>query len=172
MVGKATPGRALGRALSRWKPLQPGERRGTVAILATLALFIAVVCLAGTKQPPLNDHAAWREACKVSGYSCFGVTPPFVAQGPIGPLLGRYRMGDKYILVNEDISGNLAYAVRVHEMTHYLQWKHGRWKFSKLNSCQMEHDAFDVSNAVLRRLGDTKSLVDWDKMRLVYGCSV
>ncbi len=140
--------------------------------MRVLLVLVGLIVLCTADSAGLDDNAAWREACKVSGYSCFGVTPPFVAQGPIGPLLGRYRMGDKYILVNEDISGNLAYAVRVHEMTHYLQWKHGRWKFSKLNSCQMEHDAFDVSNAVLRRLGDTKSLVDWDKMRLVYGCSV
>lgn len=135
-------------------------------------MLVGLIVLCTADSAGLDDNSAWREACRVSGYSCFGVTAPFVAQGPIGPLLGRYRMGDKYILVNEDISGNLAYAVRVHEMTHYLQWKHGRWKFNKLNSCQMEHDAFDVSNAVLRRLGDTKSLVDWDKMRLVYGCPI
>ncbi len=79
-------------------------------------------------------------------------------------------MGDTYILVNEGASGVLAYAVKVHEMTHYLQWKHGKWKFTKASSCKNEREAFDVSNAVLRRLGETKYVVDWDKLRIVYGC--
>ena len=79
-------------------------------------------------------------------------------------------MGDKYILVNENISGSLAYAVRVHEMTHVLQWKHKKWDFTKAGSCKNEREAFEVSNVVLRRLGNYRDLVDWDKMRVVYGC--
>ena len=87
-----------------------------------------------------------------------------------GYIYGRYRMGDKYILVDEGIDGRFAYAVKVHERTHYLQWKHGKWKFTKANSCAMEHEAFDVSNAVLRRLGETDGIVDWNVTRLSYDC--
>lgn len=79
-------------------------------------------------------------------------------------------MGDPYILIDERISGNLAYAVKVHEMTHYLQWKRGAWKFTKANMCEMEKDAFDVANIVLRRLEEHAHVVDWNVMRLAYGC--
>lgn len=94
-----------------------------------------------------------------------------VVESPLGGLYGRYRMGDTYILVNENIDGNIAYAVRVHEMTHYIQYKRGAWKFTQENRCRMEHDAFDVSNIVLTRLGETARLVDWGKARLFYGCA-
>lgn len=79
-------------------------------------------------------------------------------------------MDDTYILVNENIDGNLAYAVKVHEMVHYLQWKRGAWTSTHENKCRMEHDAFDVSNKVLRRLKEYARVVDWDKARLFYGC--
>lgn len=79
-------------------------------------------------------------------------------------------MGDTYIIVDEEMSGHLAYAVRVHEMVHYLQYKHKAWKYTKENSCVMEHAAFDVSNAVLLRLGDKDLLTDWNLKRRAYGC--
>lgn len=79
-------------------------------------------------------------------------------------------MGDTYIIVDEEMSGHLAYAVRVHEMVHYLQYKHKDWKYTKENSCVMEHAAFDVSNAVLLRLGDKDLLTDWNLKRRAYGC--
>jgi len=88
----------------------------------------------------------------------------------MGALFGRYKMGDSYILVDETIDGNLAYAVKVHEMVHYLQYKRGAWKFNHGNRCQMEHDAFDVSNIVLKRLGETRGVYDWNKIRVAYDC--
>lgn len=78
-------------------------------------------------------------------------------------------MGDTYILVNEAASGKLAYAVKVHEMVHYFQYKRKAWKYTKANSCQMEKEAFDVSNKVLRRLGETRGVVDWNVIRVAYG---
>ncbi len=79
-------------------------------------------------------------------------------------------MGDTYILVNEAATGKLAYAVRVHEMTHYLQWKHKRWTGAPENVCKNEREAFDVSNAVVRRLGAVKYVVDWNVVKDRYGC--
>lgn len=139
-------------------------------LLALVGLFVLLAADSSAQSPSGSDAAAWREACRVSGYSCVWISPPFVAKAPLVDILGRYAMGDRYILVREDLTGPLAYAVRVHEMTHFLQWKHGKWKFTKLNSCDMEHEAFDVSNTVLRRLGDTKDLVDWNVMKFQYGC--
>lgn len=132
-----------------------------------------VLLTAGTPATQvLDDRAAWREACSLSGYSCAWTRRPDVARSPLGGLYGRYRMGDTYILVNEKIDGNLAYAVRVHEMVHYLQWKRGAWKFEHDNACRMEHDAFDVSNVVLRRLGETSKVVNWDVAKAFYGCEI
>ena len=133
-------------------------------------LLVPILCTAGT--PQLDDRAAWREACKLSGYSCAGIRRPWVAIAPLGDIYGRYYMGQQYILVHEDLTGNEAYAVRVHEMTHYLQWKHGKWTFTQENRCQMEHDAFDVSNTVLRRLGSPEDVIEWGTVREGYGCSV
>ncbi len=141
--------------------------------MKTLLAVVGVLVLAVSSTPApaaLSDQAAWREACRVSRYSCAWLSPPLVAQAPLGTLLGRYRMGDKYILVNERISGPLAYAVKVHEMTHYLQWKHKKWKFTHESKCENEKEAFDVSNAVLRRLGETRDIVDWDVLKAAYGC--
>ncbi len=132
--------------------------------------MFALAAIGAARTPQLDDRAAWREACRVSKYSCAWLSPPYVAKAPLGPLLGRYKMGDKYILVNEDLTGNRAYAVRVHEMTHYLQWKHKKWKFTKASKCENEQQAFDVSNAVRRRLGETQGVVDWNVIRVVYGC--
>lgn len=134
---------------------------------------ILVLLTAGTRPAAqvLDDRAAWSEACAISGYSCHGIGPPFIAYAPMEGIRGRYRMGERYILVSEDISGPLAYAVKVHEMTHYLQWKHGKWTFTDENRCRMEKDAFDVSNRVLERLHDTKDLVDWNVVKGIYGCT-
>ena len=157
----------MGRTVQRWKSLFNGARwRLLVALLG-----IAILCVAGTPKPtPLDDRAAWREACHLAGYSCAWIPRPFVTNAPLIDILGRYRMGDKYILLNENISGSLAYAVQVHEMTHYLQWKHGRWKFTPESRCENERDAFEVSNVVLRRLKATTYLVEWDKAKNFYGC--
>ncbi len=139
-------------------------------LLVILALGLIAASFAAPKDDVLDDRAAWREACKLGGYSCFAIPAPLVARAPMGLLYGRYVMGDRYILVDENTTGNLAYEVKVHEMVHYLQGKHGKWKFTKENSCQMEHAAFDVSNVVARRLGDTQHVVDWNVARLNYGC--
>lgn len=80
-------------------------------------------------------------------------------------------MGELYILINEEMSGTLAYAVKVHEMTHYLQWQHKAWTFTEENRCLMEKQAFDVSNRVLVRLHDDKNVVDWEALRGWYGCA-
>lgn len=132
--------------------------------------MLVILCVAGT-APPLDDRAAWREACALSGYSCFGLSPPAVIEAPMGLLNGRYKMGDRHILLDEGLPAKLAYAVKVHEMTHYLQYKRKAWKYTKANACQMEKDAFDVSNKVLRRLGETRGVVDWNVARVVYGCA-
>lgn len=79
-------------------------------------------------------------------------------------------MGDKYILVHERLEGKVAYAVKVHEMVHYLQYKRRAWKFTQENACEMERQAFDVSNAVLRRLGEPRRVVDWNVLKTFYGC--
>ena len=142
--------------------------------MKTLLALVGILVLltAGTPAAQvLDDKAAWREACAVSGYSCHGIGPPLVVYSPMEGLLGRYRMGDRYILVSEDVSGVLAYAVKVHEMTHYLQYRHKAWTFTDENRCKMEKDAFDVSNSILRRLGDLRDVVDWDVMKGAYGCS-
>ncbi len=139
-------------------------------LLVILALGLIAASFASPKDSPLDDRAAWREACKLGGYSCFAISAPFVARAPMGLLYGRYVMGDRYILVDENITGNLAYEVKVHEMVHYLQWKHKKWKFTKENSCRMEQDAFDVSNVVARRLGDLAHLIDWNVTKVSYGC--
>lgn len=166
MVGKAGSARPVGRTLQRRKPLQLRGR--WYSLIA--GLLLASLAVSGDVSAPLNDAAAWREACKVSGYSCYRLRAPFVVKAPLIGIYGRYIMGEKYVLVDEGLTGPLAYAVRVHEMTHFLQWKHGKWKFNLLNSCEMEREAFGVSNAVLRRLGDTRDVVDWTVMRLQYGC--
>jgi hypothetical protein len=106
----------------------------------------------------------------LAGYSCVWIKAPTVARSPLPGLYGRYRMGDTYILVEENVEGNIAYAVKVHEMVHYLQYKRGAWKYTFENSCAMERDAFVVSNIVLRRLGETEGVVDWNVKRLQYGC--
>ncbi len=134
-------------------------------------MLLAVLCVAGT--PQLDDSTAWREACRVSGYSCFGISPPLVARSPLPDgLLGRYKRGDKYILVSEDTNGVLEYAVIVHEMTHYLQWKRHAWRRGKLASCLREKEAFDVSNTAVARLGKPELLVDWDTRKVLYGCPI
>lgn len=123
-------------------------------------------------EPRLSDRAAWSEACKLSGYSCFNLSRPAVVYAPIGALLGRYKMGDRYILINEKAEGSLRYAVKVHEMTHYIQWKRKKWTGTRANMCRNERAAFDASNAVLRRLGETVGVVEWTVIRAKYGCSV
>lgn len=85
---------------------------------------------------------------------------------------GRYKMGQKYILVDENLPPRLTYAVKVHEMTHYLQYKRKAWKFTTENRCRMEKEAFDASNRVLRRLHDDRNVVDWDVMKALYGCTL
>ena len=139
-------------------------------ILVALAVSILLASSSNTTELP-DGRDAWRDACNLSGYSCFGLRRPYIARAPLVGLYGRYHMGDMYILVNENISGNLAYGVAVHEMVHYLQYKRGAWTYTLANSCKMEREAFDVSNAVFRRLGDTADVVDWNTMRLGYGCS-
>ena len=139
--------------------------RLVLALVGTL-----VLCTSGSPAP-LDDKAAWREACRVSGYSCFGITPPMVARAPLPDgLLGRYKIRDKYILVSEGLDDVLEYVVTVHEMTHYLQWQHHKWRRGKHASCERERDAFDASNTTAARLGKPELLVDWDTRRLVYGC--
>lgn len=167
MVGKATPGRPLGRTVSGRNPLLVRARRSPLKALVALFLLCAL-CVAG---PPakLDDRAAWREACAVSRYSCRGLRPPLVVEAPITGLLGRYRMGDKYLVIHDELDSKLAYAVKVHEMVHYLQYKRSAWKFTHENACAMEREAFEVSNVVLRRIGDPR-VVDWNIMRVVYGC--
>lgn len=138
-------------------------------ILALLG--VVILCTAGT--PQLDDTAAWREACKTAGYSCRGLEAPRVITASLPPpLLGLYPVGKPYILVNKSLDGPHAYAIKVHEMTHYLQWKRGAWKFTLENRCRMEKEAFDVSNAVLRRLGEYEHVVDWNGMKVLYGCEI
>ncbi len=164
----------MGRTVLRRKSLQFRGGWHPIRKLALGLLFIALLVGAlgaKTSSPaPLSDRAAWLDACKYSGYACFGITRPLVARAPMEELYGRYSMGDTYILVDESIDGIQAYAVTVHEMVHYLQYKHKAWKYTKENSCVMERDAFAVSNAVLHRLGNTDFLVDWSVKRIQYGC--
>lgn len=136
--------------------------------IVLVSLLIAATALAGT--PRLDDRFAWRDACELSRYSCWKRERPLVVHAPLPGLLGRYRVGDSYILIHENLSGNLAHAVKVHEMVHYLQYKAGVWKNTKESACAREAEAFEVGNKVLRRLGETKLLVDWEEMRKVYGC--
>lgn len=138
-----------------------------------LVALVVSALLASASTPELPDgQDAWRDACNLSGYSCFGLRRPYIARAPLPGLYGRYHMGDMYILVDENISGKLAYGVTVHEMVHYLQYKRGAWTFTPENRCQMERDAFVVSNMVFRRLGDTADMVDWNVYRLGYGCAL
>ncbi len=140
-------------------------------LLASLVVGL-LVALGYAGVPQFDDNAAWREACRLSRHSCFNLSRPAVVYAPIGALLGRYKMGDRYVLVNEKAQGSLRYAVKVHELTHYLPFKHKRWKYTKESMCKNEREAFEVSNRALRRLGETKYVVEWDKIRVVYGCAV
>ncbi len=133
-------------------------------------VLLAFVGLALAGEPRLDDRSAWREACELSRYSCWKRKRPVVVQAPLQGLYGRYRVGDSYILIHERLTGNLAYAVKVHEMVHYLQHAAGVWKYTKESSCAREAEAFEVANKVLRRLGEPALIVDWNEMRLVYGC--
>jgi hypothetical protein len=140
-------------------------------LLASLVVGL-LVALGYAGVPQFDDNAAWREACRLSRHSCFNLSRPAVVYAPIGALLGRYKMGDRYILINEKTEGSLRYAVKVHEMTHYIQWKRKKWTGTRANMCANEREAFDASNAVLRRLGETVGVVEWEKIRVAYGCSV
>lgn len=139
--------------------------------MSLLALLVFITALCAAPAPRLDARAAWREACALSGYDCFWLTPPQVVRAPLAGLFGRYHIGDRYIVVDDRIPDSFAYAVQVHETVHYLQWKHGAWKFNHENTCQMEREAFNVSNAVLRRIGETGRIVDWDVTRHFYGCT-
>lgn len=157
----------MGRPFLRREPLFSGSRRSALALVVLLGVLVALFSCRTARL----DDVAWNEACALSGYSCAWTGRPDVVAAPLGALYGRYRMGDTYILINERIDGNLAYAVRVHEMVHYLQYKRGAWQFEHENKCAMEHEAFDVSNKVLRRLGETSKVVNWDIAKTYYGCA-
>lgn len=157
----------MGRTLQRWKPLFIRGGRYSLAVLGLLVL--AAVGAEGVESR-FSDKDAWRDACRISQYSCLFVKRPFVVEIPMQGVLGLYRMGNNYIFVHPELPPPLAYAVRVHEMTHYLQWRHGKWEVPSESRCRNEHEAFDVSNVVLRRLGETKRLVEWDVVKGFYGC--
>ena len=147
----------MGRAVSRWKPL------------FTRSGWCALVVLFGAAHAATPNSTAWDTACALAGYSCTNIPPPLVFHGPLGVLDGHYKMGNAYVQVNFYVAGNIAYAVTVHEMVHYLQWQHRAWTFKHENRCKMEREAFVVSNLVLRRLGETRQ-VPWDSVKAYYGC--
>jgi predicted SprT family Zn-dependent metalloprotease len=85
-------------------------------------------------------------------------------------LRGRYWMGDRHLLIAEGMTPSATLVVMVHEMTHYLQYKHGKWDYTSAGKCWAEHQAFDVSNITARALNDPSMVVDWNLMRIQYNC--
>lgn len=146
-------------------------------LLRALALGLLLPVLAsgapeptGSSLPPAATKLAWKAACRISKYPCWYLSRPDVVRAPMVGLLGRYAMGDRFILVDERLRPDAMVVVMVHEMTHYLQYKHGRWDYTQAGRCRAEHEAFDVSNVAARALELPAMLVDWNVMRLQYGC--
>lgn len=150
--------------------------------LGTLALALGIVVVLNGRPAPIEPTSfverAWSDACRLSGYSCAGVARPAVRTTPrtlpILGALGVYYPGTRNVFIDETIDPSVdlkSYAVVVHEMTHYLQWVHFGWGLpahDQFIGCEMEADAYRVSNALLReRDAPDLQRLDWAEK---YGC--
>lgn len=144
----------------------------------TLAALLLVLTI-GTSaalflhEQPINVRA-FRDACRLSGYSCRGITAPRVMRAavPLAPTwYGIYYPGSSVVFVRDDVNVEIdsGYIVLVHEMVHYLQLTVGGLVYvDQFTGCIGEAEAFAASNRLARELGNPELARDnWAEQ---YGC--
>jgi hypothetical protein len=128
----------------------------------------------GAKEP-LNAYTAFREACRLSRYSCWGLQPPMVRYSSYVDVEGAYGLyfGGRTVWLSPTAmkTPEEHYIVMVHEMVHYLQAyvdQNGLPFETKFERCVREFEAFEVSDRVARRL-KVKSMIRDGNLKS-YGC--
>ncbi len=121
-------------------------------------LYIALVIVPPfSSVGPLTPEGAFADACRLSRYSCVGISPPMVRDSRFVGAEGAFGiyMGGNTIWMAPSVTGARRYVVMVHEMVHYLQEKaDGNTPSSgDFRRCVSEEEAFQVSDIVAARLG-------------------
>lgn len=144
-------------------------RKTILASLLCLMIGFASLAYANSRF----EASAWQEACDLGAYSCEGVDRPVVEYDETGlesGLWGYYMLGTRVVFLSVGQPLEQEYSVLVHEMVHYLQYTYAKRRQVTLNDkCQMEREAFEVSDQVLKRLGRADLARDGNLKD--YGCA-
>lgn len=132
-------------------------------MIARLVLLAAMIALVGSSVEGLTSAAAYREACRLSRYTCKDIPAPKVRESVFVDKSGAYGFyfGGRTIWVATYLTPRERYVVMVHEMVHYLQVYEDQKGFphnAPFETCVREEEAYEVSDQVLARLGTTERL--------------
>jgi hypothetical protein len=143
---------------------------------AAVALLALLVLSTSTQaKEPLNAYTAFREACRVSRYNCWGLSQPMVRYSSFVDHEQAYGIyiGGRTIWLSPTAmkTPEEHYIVMVHEMVHYLQAyvdQNGLPFETRFERCVREFEAFEVSDKVAKRL-NVKSMIRNGDLKS-YGC--
>ena len=146
-------------------------------IIRGLVCMALLLCISSVQaKPRYTPYEAFREACWLSRYSCIGIKQPMVRESPYVNLEGAHGiyMGGRTIWMGNKLpTAKERYVVMVHEMVHYLQQyvdQQGIPFTSQFEKCVREHEAFEVSDIVAKRLKQAHLIRGGDFRS--YGCGV
>lgn len=131
-------------------------------LLPLAALFLAQTSSAAQD---LSPRAAYRDACALSRYTCKDIPQPMIRESIFVDKANAFGFyfGGRTIWLSTFLTPVERYVVMVHEMVHYLQCHEDRKCFPQsapFETCLREEEAYEVSDRVIRRLGDTGRLTE------------
>lgn len=125
--------------------------------LLAAALIITTFAAGAYAVASAREVRAFNDACVLSGYDCTDIARPVVAYDDLASLkglLGYYSPGTYVVFIARKLNKDVEYAVMVHEMVHYLQFRShmADGTLDSFTNCTAEREAFEVSDKILERL--------------------
>lgn len=144
--------------------------RLTVAALV-LAIVGACIDLSRAQPTPTYVQYAWAETCRLSRYTCEGISPPKVFYIAMANVYGLY-LGSKTIFIDTglkpfDEGETFAMGVVIHEMIHYLQtYEDGQGAYIEgaAHWCATEGEAYTVANWWYAEQNRFDLMVEWQRL--------